>query len=331
VRYESGSILLALHERLMGICGRWRVGALDPRVNPSASGTDGDIEKDEQGDEQYRRSGQAFKQCHIPGCWVDDSSLNLPRKNNKREMAPALDKKLKRVITIQKGNRMKITYYGHSCFLAEIDGQKLLFDPFITQNPLAGSVDINNIKADYILVSHAHDDHMADAAILSRLTGATIISNFEITEWLTNNGVEKTHGLNPGGSYPFSFGRAKFVHAIHSSSFPDGTYGGIAGGFIVESADANFYYSGDTALTLDMKLFGETARLKFAILCIGGNFTMDPEDAIRAANLLQCKEVIGVHYDTFPPIKIDHAAAKEKFRAAGMTLHLLPIGGTQNF
>ena len=226
---------------------------------------------------------------------------------------------------------MKITYYGHACFGAEIGGKHLLFDPFITQNPLARAVDVKKIKADYILISHAHDDHLADAASLAKQTGATVISNFEIGEWLSGHGVEKTHSLNPGGSYPFSFGRAKLVHAIHSSSFPDGTYGGVAGGFIVESSDANFYFSGDTALTLDMKLFGETAKLKFAILCIGGNFTMDPEDATRAAALLQCKEVIGVHYDTFPAIKIDHAAAKETFRAKGLALHLLPIGGTQEF
>src|SRR5215469_4616696 len=226
---------------------------------------------------------------------------------------------------------MKITYYGHSCFGAEIKGKHLLFDPFITQNPLAKSVDVKKIKADYILASHAHDDHLADARALAAQTGALVISNFEVAEWLTKNGVKKTHGLNPGGSFPFDFGRAKFVHSIHSSSFPDGSYGGVPGGFVVESPEANFYFSGDTALTLDMKLFGEVAKLKFAILCIGGNFTMDVDDAIRAASLLQCKEVMGVHYDTFPPIKIDHAAAKEKFRAAGLTLYLLPIGGTKEF
>jgi L-ascorbate metabolism protein UlaG (beta-lactamase superfamily) len=192
-------------------------------------------------------------------------------------------------------------------------------------------VDIKKIKADYILITHAHDDHMADAVTLAKQTGATVISNFEIGEWLGGHGIEKTHGLNPGGSYPFSFGRAKLVHAIHSSSFPDGAYGGIAGSFIVESSEGNFYFSGDTALTLDMKLFGDTAKLNLAILCIGGNFTMDLDDAIRAAEFLQCKHVMGVHYDTYPPIKIDHAAAKEKFRSKGLNLHLLPIGGTQEF
>jgi L-ascorbate metabolism protein UlaG (beta-lactamase superfamily) len=226
---------------------------------------------------------------------------------------------------------MKITYYGHACFGAEIAGKHLLFDPFIAQNPLAKPVDIKKVKADYILISHAHDDHLADACDIANQTGATVIANFEVIEWLTKEGVKKAHPLNPGGSFPLPFGRAKLVHAIHSSSFPDGTYGGVAGSFIVESSEGNFYFSGDTALTLDMKLFGETAKLDLAVLCIGGNFTMDIDDAIRAAGLLQCKDVMGVHYDTFPAIKIDHAAAKEKFRSKGLTLHLLPIGGTQKF
>lgn len=226
---------------------------------------------------------------------------------------------------------MRITYYGHACFGVEIAGKHLLFDPFITQNPLAKSVDVKKIRADFILVTHAHDDHLADAAKLAAQTGATVIANFEVAEWLVKNGVKKAHALNPGGSYPFEFGRAKSVHAIHSSSFPDGSYGGAPAGFVIESKEGNFYYSGDTALTMDMKLISEATKLKFLVLCIGGNFTMDVDDAIRAAGLLQCKEIMGVHYDTFPPIKIDHAAAKEKCRAAGLALHLLPIGGTHEF
>jgi L-ascorbate metabolism protein UlaG (beta-lactamase superfamily) len=187
------------------------------------------------------------------------------------------------------------------------------------------------IKSDYIFVSHAHFDHITDAVAIGAQTGATVISNFEVVTWLGKNGVKNTRPLNPGGTYSSEFGRVKCVTAIHSSSLPDGTYGGSAGGFVVESADANFYYSGDTALTLDMKLISETTKLKFAVLCIGGNLTMDIDDAIRAADLLQSKDVMGVHYDTFPLIKIDHAAAKEKFRSKGLTLHLLPVGGTQAF
>ena len=206
---------------------------------------------------------------------------------------------------------MKITYYGHSCFAAEINGKHLLFDPFITQNPLAEAVDIKIIKADYIFVSHAHFDHIADAAAIADRTGATVVSNFEVISWLGKNGVKNMHPFNPGGTYSSDFGRAKCVHAIHSSSFADGTYGGSAGGFVIESADANFYYSGDTALTLDMKLISETTELKFAVLCIGGNLTMDPDDAIRAADFLQCKEVMGVHYDTFRLLKLTMALPKK--------------------
>jgi len=226
---------------------------------------------------------------------------------------------------------MKITYYGHSCFAAVINGKHVLFDPFITQNPLAKAVDIKKIKADYIFVSHGHYDHITDTAAIAGQTGATVISNFEMTSWLGKNGVKNAQPLNPGGAYLSDFGRVKCVNAIHSSSMPDGSYGGSAGGFAVESADANFYYSGDTALTLDMQLISETTKLKFAVLCIGGTLTMDIDDAIRAAGLLKCKDVIGVHYDTFPAIKIDHDFAKEKFRSKGLTLHLLPIGGAEEF
>ncbi len=226
---------------------------------------------------------------------------------------------------------MKLTYYGHSCFNVEINEKQLLFDPFITRNPLANAVDIKKIKADYIFLSHAHYDHVADAITIAKQTGATVISNFEIVGWLSKNGLKNVQPLNPGGTYLADFGEARCVNAIHSSSFEDGTYGGCASGFVVESPEDNFYYSGDTALTLDMKLVSEATKLKFAILCVGGTLTMDAGEAIRAAGLLQCKEVMGVHYDTFPQIKIDHGAAKDQFRSAGLTLHLLPIGSSQDF
>jgi len=121
------------------------------------------------------------------------------------------------------------------------------------------------------------------------------------------------------------------VNAIHSSSLPDGSYGGNPGGFVVESAHGNFYYSGDTALTMDMKLIGESTRLTFAALCVGGNFTMDAEDAAKAAGFVQCDEVLGVHYDTYPPIKINHEEAIRRFEAVGKKLHLLKIGESHNF
>src|SRR5690348_2619076 len=203
---------------------------------------------------------------------------------------------------------MKTTYYGHACFAVQIKNRTLLFDPFITPNELAKNIDVSKVPADYILITHAHDDHMADALGIAKRTGALIVTNFEVAEWLGKQGAKKTHPVNPGGSMKLDVCRVKFVNAIHSSSFPDGTYGGNPGGFVVESDEGNFYYSGDTALTLDMKLIGESTRLKWAALCVGDNFTMGAEDAVKAAEFVNCNEVLGVHYDTFPPIKIDHKA-----------------------
>ena len=226
---------------------------------------------------------------------------------------------------------MKVTYYGHSCFSVKINGRVLLFDPFITGNKHAQAVDAKKIPADYILVSHGHDDHMSDALDIAKRTGATIISGFEICCWLEKQGAPKVHAMNHGGGFKFDFGRVKYVSAIHSSSLPDGTYGGNPGGFVVESSEGNFYFTGDTALTLDMKLIGESTRLNFAVMCIGDNFTMGVDDAIKAAGLVSCDEILGVHYDTFPPIKIDHLAAVEKFKRAGKHLHLLSPGESYDF
>jgi L-ascorbate metabolism protein UlaG (beta-lactamase superfamily) len=226
---------------------------------------------------------------------------------------------------------MKVTYFGHACFAVEIGVHTLLFDPFITPNPQAAAIDFNSIRADFILVSHGHADHLADAVALSKRTGATIIASYEVASWLGKNGAAKTHPLNHGGPCRFDFGRARFVNAIHSSGLPDGSYGGNPGGFVVESAHGNFYYSGDTALTMDMKLIGESTRLTFAALCLGGNFTMDVADAVKAAGFIQCDHILGVHYDTFPPIQIDHHEAVNLFAAAGKKLHLLKIGASHAF
>ena len=221
---------------------------------------------------------------------------------------------------------MKLTYYGHSCFAAQIANKTLLFDPFISGNELARKVDVKRIAADYILISHAHWDHLADAADIAKRTGATLVSNYEIIQYFGKQGLEKAHPLNHGGAHRFDFGRVKFVNAIHSSSLPDGAYGGNPGGFVVETDQGNFYYSGDTALTMDMKLIGESTQLRFAALCLGDNFTMDVEDAIKAADYINCREILGLHFDTFPPIKIDHQNAINKFKAAGKRLHLLQPG-----
>ncbi len=226
---------------------------------------------------------------------------------------------------------MKVTYYGHACFAAQVSNRTLLFDPFITGNELAKGIDVNKVPADFILISHGHADHMADAADIANRTGATIVSNYEITQWFGKQGVANTHPLNHGGGYPFEFGRVKFVAALHSSSLPDGTYGGNPGGFVVESTEGNFYYSGDTALTMDMKLIGDSERLRFAALCIGDNFTMGIDDAIRAAEFVRCSEVLGLHYNTFAPIKIDAQAAVARFKSAHKNLHLLLPGESHHF
>jgi L-ascorbate metabolism protein UlaG (beta-lactamase superfamily) len=208
---------------------------------------------------------------------------------------------------------MRVTYYGHACFSVEVGGRHLLFDPYITQNPLAESVDIKKIPADYIFVSHGHDDHIGDTVKIAKHTAAMVVANFEVAAWLKKKGAPKIHPLNPGGSFDFGAGRVKSVNAIHSSSLPNGDYGGVPSGFVMESREGNFYYSGDTALTQDMKLIGDATKLNFAVLCIGGNFTMDVDDAIRAADFVKCAQVLGVHYDTFPEIKINHIIAQEKF------------------
>jgi L-ascorbate metabolism protein UlaG (beta-lactamase superfamily) len=221
---------------------------------------------------------------------------------------------------------MKITYYGHSCFAAEVSGRTLLFDPFITGNELAKNVDVNKIPADYILISHGHGDHLGDAAQIARRTGATLISNYEIIVWYAKQGLEKGHPLNHGGSHRFDFGSVQFVNAVHSSGLPDGSFGGNPGGFVVSSGQSTFYYSGDTALTMDMKLIGESRKLDFAALPIGDNFTMGVDDAIKAADFVRCNRVLGLHYNSFPPIQIDTEEARKKFSAAGKELCLLRPG-----
>ena len=226
---------------------------------------------------------------------------------------------------------MIVTYYGHSCFSVEVSGKTLLFDPFITPNPLAASVDYANLRPDYILISHGHFDHVADVEAIARLSGATLVGSYDVLQWFGGKGLEKIHPMNSGGSWSFDFGRVTFTSAIHSSSMPDGTYGGQPGGFRVETSEGAFYYSGDTALTRDIELIAKAGSLKFALLCIGDNFTMGIKDAVTAAEWLGCTEIIGVHYDTFPLIVIDHAAAREAFAKEGKTLHLMEIGAHKQF
>lgn len=221
---------------------------------------------------------------------------------------------------------MKFTFLGHACFSIELNGKTLLFDPFISGNPKAAHLDLTTLKADYILISHGHADHIADAVALAKQTGATCISCYEIVQWLGGQGIEKGHPMNLGGHWNFDFGRVKMVNALHSSSFPDGSYAGCPAGFVIEGGEKTFYFAGDTALNRDMRRWGKDYEFDFVILPIGDNFTMGIKDAVRAANWLKSDRVVGVHFDTFPYIEIDHAAAKEAFAKEGKELLLLDVG-----
>ena len=221
---------------------------------------------------------------------------------------------------------MNLTYYGHSCFSVTVKEKKLLFDPFISGNQLAKDIDINTIEADFILLSHGHFDHVTDVEAIAKRTGATIIAGYEVAMWFAAKGIEKYHPMNHGGKRSFDFGEVKCVAAVHSSSMPDGSYGGNAMGFIILNDEQNFYYSGDTALTLDMQLIPLFAEIDFAVLPIGDNFTMGVEDAVQAAKMVQTNTVIGVHYDTFGYIKIDHQKAAGIFKSQGVDLKLPGIG-----
>lgn len=223
---------------------------------------------------------------------------------------------------------MKYSYWGHACFSVDINGKKILFDPFITPNELAKDIDVNKIEADYILVSHGHGDHVADLMTIAKRTGAKVVANFEITEWVNKQGHENTHPMNTGGVWDFDFGSVKCVVAQHSSVLPDGTYAGNPNGFVIMSSEGNFYYAGDTGLTMDMKLIPEWTKLDFAILPVGDNFTMGITDGLKAAKMVQVTKVIGVHYDTFGFIKIDKEKGKKLFNNAGCELLLPAIGET---
>lgn len=220
---------------------------------------------------------------------------------------------------------MKITFYGHACLGIEVSGKNIIVDPFITGNPKAAHIDINSLKADYILLTHAHQDHTLDVEAIASRTGAVVVSNYEIASHYGAKGLNY-HPMNHGGSWNFDFGKVKYVTALHTSSFPDGSYGGQPGGFVIEGEHKNIYIAGDTALTMDMKLIPMRTQLDLAILPIGSNFTMDVDDAIIASDFLDCDKVLGYHYDTFGYIEINHAEAKKKFFDAGKDLMLLEIG-----
>ena len=223
---------------------------------------------------------------------------------------------------------MKVTYYGHACFAVFAGGKHILFDPFITGNELAKDIDLNSIKADYIFVSHGHSDHMADTVTIAGHTGATVVCSYELFIYFGKQGLKKVQPLNPGGKFKFDFGEAKSFTGVHSSSFGDGSYAGVASGFALKTADGNFYYSGDTALTMDMTLVPKWANIDFAIFPIGDVLTMGFEDALEAAHLVKTTKVLGVHYNTWPFITIDTAKASQAFEKGGARLFLPKIGET---
>lgn len=214
---------------------------------------------------------------------------------------------------------MKITYHGHSVISVEMrDGQKLLFDPFITGNPLT-DLKVDEVKTDWLLVTHGHSDHVGDMIPIAKQNDATIISMVEVCAYAEKNGVAKTHGMNIGGKFDFPFGRVKMVHAQHSSGLEvDGEmiYMGEPAGFILQAEGKTIYHAGDTSNFGDMELFGKAFAIDVAFLPIGDNFTMGPEEAALCAERLQAKKVVPIHYNTFPVIKQD----PQKF------IELLPAG-----
>lgn len=223
--------------------------------------------------------------------------------------------------------KMELTYYGHSCIGVELGDVSLLFDPFISDNPLAAGIDLEKIPATHVLLTHGHGDHIGDAEAILKRTGALLISNFEICEWFAGKGVKHVHGMNIGGQLDLDGFSVKCTVAHHSSTLPDGASGGMPMGFVIRSAAGNFHHAGDTALTLDMQLL-KRHQLAFACLPIGDNFTMGVDDAVEAAQYMGVSTVLGLHYDTFPPIAIDRAAATAAFSKAGIRLLLPAIGTT---
>jgi L-ascorbate metabolism protein UlaG (beta-lactamase superfamily) len=207
----------------------------------------------------------------------------------------------------------RVRWLGHACLLVETDGKRLLIDPFLSGNP-AAVIKPEQAEADYILVSHGHGDHVGDTVSIARRTGATVICNYEISEWLQKQGLGKVHGQQHGGAHAFPFGKVKLTLAFHGSVLPDGTYGGNPCGFHLFLADGTkIYDAADTGLFGDMRLIGEEG-VDLAILPIGDNYTMGPDDALRAVKFLQPRKVLPIHYNTWDLIAQDANAWAERIK-----------------
>lgn len=224
---------------------------------------------------------------------------------------------------------IKLTYYGHSTFGIDADGTKIIVDPFLApNNPLApAGATAETVDADYMLLTHGHGDHVADAVAIARRTGCTVISNFEIGNWLMAQGVENVHQMHIGGGYNFPFGRVKLTIAHHGSQLPDGSDGGNPAGALFYFNDgSDIYFGGDTALTYDMRLIGEAGGVDVAVLPIGDNFTMGPDDAVVAAQFVKAKRVIPCHFNTFPPIQQDPDDFARKLADEGIECTVMASG-----
>lgn len=224
-------------------------------------------------------------------------------------------------------DNISVRYLGQSCVEFNFNGTKVLLDPFVTFNPLAKEVVVSSLDPAYIFLSHGHQDHVADMFEVQKNSGATVAAIVETAAWVRNQGIseDKVIEFNFGGTLHLPFGRVKMVYALHTNSTPDGAYGGVACGFVFFIGDKKIYFAGDTALTLEMRLL-EDLGLDWAFLPIGGHYTMDIHDAVKAAKFINCTKIIGIHYDTFPPISIDVEEAKRAFSAEGITLYLPSVG-----
>ncbi len=220
---------------------------------------------------------------------------------------------------------IKVTWYGHATLGIEIDGTMLLVDPFFTGNP-AATVTAKDVMADYILVTHGHSDHVGDVVEIARRTGAMVIGNFEIAEWVGKQGVEKTHGQHIGGGHLHPFGYLKLTQALHGSGLPDGNNGGNPAGFLLTTKDGlKIYIAGDTGLFSDMQLIGQEG-IELAFVPIGDNYTMGPDDAYKAVELIKPKHVIPIHYNTWELIAQDAEKWAERVRKLGVYAHVLKPG-----